>query len=88
MHAKKLHAMEAFCKQPIRNTQHAADQARHEHCAYVELVFARDGQIEAILQPWTSIAAIFAVTHYVSLDPPSRARTNEEQSQNVVHPVG
>ena len=77
--------MEAFCKQPIRNTQHAADQALHEHRAYIELVFARDGR--SIEVAWTPIAAIFAITYYVSLDPPNRAHTNEDQGEHVVHLV-
>ena len=70
---------------PIRSTQHAADQALHEHRAYIELVFARDGR--SIEAAWTSIAAKFAVAlrYYVLLEPPNRAHINEDQGEHVVH---
>ena len=76
------------CKEPIRNTQHAADQALHEHHAYIDLGFARDGRSIQFAMPWKSIAAIVAVTHYLLLDPPSRAHTNDDQGERIHHAIG
>ena len=78
--------MDAVCKEPIRNTQHAVDQALHEHRAYIELMFARD--CRSIQVAWKSIAAIFAITHNVSWDFPSHAHTNEDQGERIDHQIG
>ena len=71
--------------QPVFHSQHVAVQALHKHCADIVLVFARDGR--PIRRTWPSIATIFGLTGYVSLDAPSRAHTNDEPSADVAHQV-